>query len=70
MNRVLRVDCEFTAVLPAMSESRFAYRFTYDEAAEADALENEFFTVGARPTARSASPKAQRGRAPMPGWPA
>ncbi len=49
MNRVLRVDCEFTAVLPAMSESRFAYRFTYDEAAEADALENEFFTVGAAP---------------------
>ena len=49
MNRVLRADCEFTAKLPPMSESRFAYHFTYDEAPEPDALENEFYVVSAAP---------------------
>ena len=49
MNRVLRADCAFTAKLPAMSESRFAYRFTYDEAPESAALENEFYAVSAAP---------------------
>lgn len=49
MNRVLRVDCVFTAQLPPMSESRFAYRFTYDEASEPEVLENEFYAVTAAP---------------------
>ncbi len=53
MNRVLRVDCAFTAQLPPMSQSRYAYRFTYDQAPEPDALENEieneFYAVSAAP---------------------
>lgn len=47
MNRVMAVNCSFTADLPGLSISRFAYRFTYGKKQAENVLENEYLAVEA-----------------------